>query len=267
MAERLGLRAKPRSSGRFVIVHDTDGPKVVLGVLWAACLLASAAAGRGVLGGVVLVPVGALAGLQVANAWSGVDFTDRWAAALAGGALAMSGAFGVTALGAAVLAVTLALFAYALVLPLPQRTNRIRVSELLMLSSMPAGLAAGSLLALAVDLPQAFVSLVVLISAYEMGDFLVGSGGSERPGNQIAGPVAGLTALGLVAMSLFLLLPHPFTTGNLPGYAVAAAVCAPFGQLCGSALLPGSQGAYRSAPALRRLDSYLVVAPLWLILL
>lgn len=264
MAEGLGLRAKPRSAGRFAIVHDTDGPKVVLGVLWATYLLGSSAAGFGVLSGVVLVPVAAVAGLQVANAWSGVAFTDRWAAAMAGGALALSGGFGVTALGAAVLAVTLALFAYALVLPLPQRSNRIRVSELLMLSSMPAGLAAGSLLALAVELPQAFVSLVVLISAYEMGDFLVGSGETDRPGNQIAGAVAGLSALGLVAMSLFLLLPHPFTTGNLPGYAVAAAVCAPLGQLCGSALLPAAN---HLAPGLLRLDSYLLVAPLWLILL
>ncbi len=275
VAEGLSVRPTARPVGRFSIVHDTSGPKVVLGVAWAAILLGAVAAGAGMVSAAVLVPVAALAGLQVATAWSTTEFTDRWAAAIAGGALAGSGAFGVAALGAAVLAVTLALFAYALVLPVPKRSNRLRTSELLMLSSMPAGLAAGSLLALVVELPQAFVSLVALVSAFEMGDFLVGSAENDRVGSQLAGVVAGLSALGLVATSLFLLLPYPFTTANLPVYAIVAALGAPFGQLCGSALMPAMSrqapaqdvGVPKCSPALLRLDSYLLVGPLWLILL
>ncbi|MDA3038648.1 MAG: hypothetical protein O3C27_03800 [Actinomycetota bacterium] len=265
MAERLNVRNLTGSAPRFAIVHDTGGPKLVLGVLWAATLLGAAAVGVGVLSAVVLVPVGALAGLQVANAWASVEFTDRCGASLAGAALAMSGTLGVAALGAGVLAVTVALFIYSLVVPIPRQSTRIRTSELLILSSMPAGLAAGSLVALAVEWPQAFVSLVVLVSAYETGDFLVGSGETGRGSSQIAGMVAGLSALVLVATTLFFLLPYPFTTDNLPGYALAAAAGAPFGQACASALLPATS--LGASPALLRLDSYLLVAPVWLIVL
>ena len=248
----------PWLTARFAVPRLADGPKVSLGVLWAISLLVAVGLSA-VLVGVVLVPIAAVAGLQVAHSWSEHEYTDRWATALTAGALALSGYFGVAALGAAVLAITLALVAYAVLLPLPKGTNRIRLAASLILSAGPAGLASGCLLALAVDLPQAFVSLLVLVSAYEIGDFLIGSGAA----NAFEGPIAGLVGLLLVAVGLYLLLPHPFTTSNLPVYAAVAALGAPAGQFAASAILPIGTA---WAPALRRLDSYLLVAPIWLLL-
>jgi len=60
------------------------------------------------------------------------------------------------------------------------------------------------------------------------------------------------------------LLPAPFDTNSYPLFAALAAVGAPLGQIVASAILPRGVA---WAPALRRLDSYLVVAPLWLLLL
>jgi len=49
------------------------------------------------------------------------------------------------------------------------------------------------------------------------------------------------------------------------GYCTAlATVCCPIGQLVGSALLPDPDS---PAPALRRIDSFLVLGPLWAYLL
>ena len=126
--------------------------------------------------------------------------------------------------------------------------------------ALPVGLAAGSMLALARDLPEAFAGLVLVVSAYEVGDFVIGS----EAGNSYEGPVAGLALLGLVAAGLYLVLPSPFTTADLPWFAALAAVGAPLGQIAASALLPRGDD---PAPALRRIDSYLLVAPLWLLLL
>ncbi len=253
VAERLTL------DRRLAVPRPIDGPKVTLGVLWVLSLFV-AARWSGDLAVVVLTPVAALAGLQTAHRWTHHEPCDRWAVALTAAVLAASALFGVVALGAAVLAGTLALVLYALALPLPRGANRIRFAELSILCALPAGLAAGSLLALARDLPEAFVGLVLLVSAYEAGDFLIGSGA----GNSFEGPVAGLVMLGLVAAGLYLVLPAPFTIADLPWFAGLAAVGAPLGQFAASALLPSGED---PAPALRRLDSYLLVAPLWLLLL
>lgn len=232
---------------------------MVLGVCWAVSLL-SAVAVAAPLAAVVLAPVAAVAGLQAGHAWSHREPADRWACSLGAGAVAAAALAGVAALGAGLLAVTAGLLAYAMLLPVRPGTNRMRFSEVLMLSALPAGLGAGSLLALATDHSQAFVSLVALISIYEMGDFLVGSGST----NALEGPLAGLTGSVLVAVALYLVLPDPFTAAELPFFAAVATLGAPLGQMAASALLPtGAEW----APALRRLDSYLLAAPVWLVLL
>jgi hypothetical protein len=106
----------------------------------------------------------------------------------------------------------------------------------------------------------ALVSLVLLISAYEMGDFLVGSGAA----NAFEGPLAGFVAMGAVTFLLFLVQPSPFDGPTVLVFSVVAALCAVGGQRFASALLPRGNA---WAPALRRLDSYLLSAPMWLLLL
>jgi hypothetical protein len=55
----------------------------------------------------------------------------------------------------------------------------------------------------------------------------------------------------------------PFEIGNSLGFALLAAVLAPAGQLLASLVLPAA-GA--PAPAVRRLDSLLLLAPAWALL-
>jgi hypothetical protein len=111
----------------------------------------------------------------------------------------------------------------------------------------------------------AAIVLVLLVSAYEMGDFL---NGSEASG-LLAGPLAGMICVGVAAFAvgvvvvLFEIDPfrsaaHAWVLGAL------VAVLCPLSQLAASLLLPRASA---FAPALRRLDSYLLTGPVWLWLL
>jgi hypothetical protein len=101
----------------------------------------------------------------------------------------------------------------------------------------------------------AAVVLLGLVSAYEAGDYIVGSGAS----NSLEGPLAGITASTLLALPLALILVEPFDAAGVILLAFTAVAC-PLGQIVASAALPGA-GAH--APALRRIDTLLILAPLW----
>ena len=111
----------------------------------------------------------------------------------------------------------------------------------------------------------AAVVLVVLVSAYEMGDFL---NGSEARG-LFAGPIAGILCVGVVAFAIGVIVPifeiDPFESAAHAWIlgALVAVLC-PLSQLAASLLLPRAAA---RAPALRRLDSYLLTGPAWLWLL
>ena len=134
-----------------------------------------------------------------------------------------------------------------------------RFTEILIRSSLPAGLAAGSLLALRVDEPGAFLAVVALVSAYETGDFLIGSGSP----NAVEGPVAGLVAMAVIGYGLTVFPPDPFTSTSIPAFVLLAAIGAVLGPVAASAILPRG---IAWSPGLRRLDSYLLTAPMFLLL-
>ncbi|MFT7601664.1 MAG: hypothetical protein ACI8TP_004624 [Acidimicrobiales bacterium] len=242
---------------RFAVPYPVDGPKVSLGVAWLAALLL-AAYYVGAAAALVLIPVAVLAAVQVGRAWSRQELSDGRAAGLVAFCVASAAWFGALALGAATVAAVFGLFVYAWLSASPTTDARVRLAEILVRAALPVGIAAGSLLILAVDRTPAFVSVVLLVSAYETGDFLVGSGSA----NAVEGPAAGLVALALVAVGLFVVLPDPFTSVTLPLWAAVVAVCCPLGQVAGSAILPRGDA---WAPALRRFDSHLIAAPLWVL--
>jgi hypothetical protein len=105
--------------------------------------------------------------------------------------------------------------------------------------------------------PEAAVILVGLVSAYEIGDFLVGSGSS----NVVEGPLAGGAALVVVGFPMTILLIQPFDVMGSWMLGVTA-LCCPVGQWFASAVLPRADA---DAPALRRLDSLLLLSPVWVI--
>ncbi len=266
---RNNARQQRWEQQRFAVPYPTDGPKILLGVGWFV-----AVAGAGWYGtlplAIVVAVVAGLAALQVARSFR--PLVDERISVGFAVVLVFAGLLGALGLGVAlVLAVLVAvIIAAGLPSPAPVLDGRgrpvspaesiIHRAELLTRSALPAGLAAGSLVAIERLEFGGFIALVVLISAYEIGDFVIGTGSA----NAVEGPVAGIVALAVAAAATYVFLPAPFDTNSYPLFAVLAAVAAPLGQIAASAVLP--RGA-AWAPALRRLDSYLLAAPLWLLLL
>jgi hypothetical protein len=243
---------------RLAVVYDTTGPRVTLGVVWFLLVIGALAVGPG-----ALVPLyaamAALAGFQTASAWRAVGSrADRWVAALAGGLVTAGAAWGVASLGLAVLgAVVVVLVVTALEMKALRAT--LDAAGTTLLSALPAAIgAAGVILTLRLEIGAA-VTLVVIVAAYEVGDYIVGSGASSS----LEGPIAGIVAIAATCMVVAVLRVPPFDGAAVFVFGGFAAVGCPLGQVLASALLPS---AATRAPALRRLDSLLVLGPAWALL-
>jgi hypothetical protein len=239
----------------LAVVYDIDGPRVRLGVAWF--LLALVGVGLSPITTALVYGVAAgWAARQVARAWGSVAWQADLAAGL--GAVPVLAALGGTRALIAALAVAVLVAVGAACAPggerLAGRGGRTAALGILWLAIVPSAGAASMVLVRGDSLAAAVV-LLLLVSAYEMGDFVVGSGAS----NPVEGPLAGITTALLVGLPLALLLVNPFDDAGAPLLGFAAAAC-PLGQIVASGLLPDA-GA--SAPALRRIDTLLVIAPLW----
>ncbi len=264
--QRARAREARWNNNRLAVPYPTDGPKVTLGVLWFLLLVGAVLLGSyfeeplisSVAIAGVAAPVAGLAGLQVGNAWFPNQPATRGWLAAAAYLTAISGFYGGwgVLVGIAIGIIVLLLY---LVLYRGHRRTAAQLFDVLFRSAIPVGIAVASLAALGSVGIGAQISLILLVSAYEAGDFIVGSGSS----NAVEGPLAGLVALGAVTFLLFLIQPAPFDETSILLFAALAAICCPLGQILASGLLPRGN---TWAPALRRLDSYLLVAPIWLVL-
>jgi hypothetical protein len=256
--QRIRREEQRWSRHRLAVPHRTDGPKVTLGLAWFLGLVAATVWAP--LVGVFVLPASAIAALQTAHAWARSSPVDRQLAAAAAFLVAAPALTGsLFWLGVGIVVGVVAICSYAGAVVAAQGADPIRFAELMVRSSLPVGIAAGSLLYLAVQHRAPFIALVLMVSAYEAGDFLIGS----EAGNDLEGPIAGLVALGLVGFGVWLVPPDPLTSDVVPYFCVLTAVACPLGQVFASGLLPrGSDW----APGLRRLDSYLIAAVLWALL-
>jgi hypothetical protein len=240
---------------RLAVVYDIEGPRIRLGVAWFAAALAATLVSAPTTALVYAAAAG-LAARQIVRAWGSVSWQADVAAATA--ALPVL---------AALVGVPFALMTAGLVVAvsigcslapdgerLPGSGGRLAAAGIMCLSLVPA-LAGASFVLIRVESVIAAVVLLLMVSAYEAGDYIVGSGAS----NPVEGPLAGITTSTLVALPLALVLVEPFDAAGLGLLAFAAVAC-PLGQIVASAALPGA-GAH--APALRRLDTLLVLAPVW----
>ncbi len=255
------------AANRWAVPYRTDGPKVTFGVIWFVLIIGSSLFGlsndnprmAATAVAIITAVVAGLAGLQTGFSWfPRLPVTRTWTASVAA-VMALLGVIGPWGVPLGVLLAVFALGAYVMIYR-GHRRSAPELLDVLARSAIPVGLAAASMGALASRNLPAFVALVMLVSAYEVGDYLVGSGAS----NAIEGPLAGIIGLGVVAFFLFLIEPEPFSSESTMMFSVATAVSCVLGQYAASGLLP--RGA-AWAPALRRLDSYLLAAPLWLLLL
>jgi hypothetical protein len=257
---------RPRWVERVFAPHDIAGPKVRMGVVWFVLELLALLGGRFALG-ILFGLVAGVAALQTAREWRRAGWQpSRLVAGLAGLGIPLAASFGIALAGAVVLLVVpAAVVAAASRPPRRRRTPWLGATGTTIRCGVFAGIAGAMPVLVYRTSPAAAIVLVILVSAYEMGDFL---NGSEASG-LLAGPVAGMICVGVVAFAVgvvvvlfevdpFRSAAHAWVLGAL------VAVLCPLSQLAASLLLPRA-GA--RAPALRRLDSYLLTGPVWLWLL
>jgi hypothetical protein len=240
---------------RYAVVYDIDGPRVRLGVLWFLVATVALAAGP-FFAALAYGGAAAVAAAQTARCWRRRRQrpNELVAAGLAGamglGACLGAGGSGLAILAGAVLACVVATGDTRS--PHPTLTDAGWTLQ----CGLPPGVVAMSMVLLARLDQGSAIALLLLVSAYETGDYLVGSGSR----NPYEGPAAGLAA---VVVITFIISTTPISTlgfGEAWLFGGLVGVLAPLGQLFASALLPTAGS---PASALRRLDSLLLAAPVW----
>lgn len=238
----------------------TEGLRVTLGVAWFAAVLATTVLGRWALAG-LLAAVAALAAAQTARAWDRIGGGGNLVvAAVVAGAATLGAGLGASTAGSVVLGGC----ALALVVAIATPRRRAPVLAAAGVTTrafvVPAAATVGVLLVYDIE-PVAAGLLLVLLSAYDLGSFLVGAG--DR--SPVAGIVAGIAAVLVTAFPFALFVDilglRPFDSWQAAWiFAGMIAVLAPLGPVAASLALPS---AATDARALRRIDAYVVAAPLW----
>jgi hypothetical protein len=252
------VRQRRRTHRRLAVVYDIDGPRVRLGMLWFFIACVALLFGSLALA-VVYGVVAATAAAQTATAFRKVGRpASREVAALAAVALPLAA---VVTTGLMGLAILVAVGATVFVAAGSAAASRRRIAPVVTAGLtvrcwLFVGLAAGSVVISDRFAIGGGIGLVLLVSAYETGDFIIGSGAR----NPYEGPVAGAAAILVVTFAITALGIEPFTFPGSFALGAMAAVLCPMGQLFGSAVLPSVTA---RAPALRRLDSLLVLGPAW----
>ncbi|MCU1484746.1 MAG: hypothetical protein JWN67_1492, partial [Actinomycetia bacterium] len=183
MAERLPLAVAP----------DADGPKVRLGVAWFVATVAAAVVAQLLLA-LVLAAAAAVAADQVVRLHGkGEDdlLVDplRLPAVLGAAALPLAAVVGADLVAAALAATVLVVLVHRIFSGPAE--GAVADLALVLVAAVPFGLAAAAPVLAAELAPAAAVVLLVLVAAYDAGDFLVGTGA----GSPWEGPVAGVAAV------------------------------------------------------------------------
>jgi len=240
---------------RYAVPYDIEGPHVRLGMLWFVAAAVALAAGP-LVTALLYGGAAAIAGAQTARAWRRRQARpNELVAAGIAGAMGLGACLGAGGAGLGLLAgVGVAVVVAVGDAGSPHRT--LADAGLTIQCALFPGLAAMSMVLLARLDQGSAIALLLLVSAYETGDYIVGSGSR----NPYEGPAAGLSAIVVVTFIVSTLPISTLSFGEAWLFGGAVAVLAPAGQLLASALLPAAAA---PASSLRRLDSLLLTAPLW----
>jgi len=253
--ERL-RKMRARSGSRYRVHYDIEGPRVRLGIAWFAGAMVALALGA-VAVALYFGLAFAAAGSQSLRTWRARRAPVDPRVALLGVAVVVVGAaVHPRAMGVALLVVVAAVVGLAARETEGGASAAAARASLTLQATVPLAVAGGCFVLLFGLEPWAAVALVLLASAYETGDFLIGSGSS----GSVEGPVAGSVAVLVVALAVAALGFPPFGIGEAMAFGLLVAPLAVAGQLVASVILPHARA---FAPALRRVDSLLLAAPLW----
>jgi CDP-diglyceride synthetase len=220
---------------------------------WATVTVGMTVAGPGWLAAWLAV-CGLAAATQAAAVWR--KRGERPMALAAGGIAAgipLAASLGVEAVNGAVVAGVLVTFVARLLSPTRAPSRDIALT-------LVVGIAIGLAAASPVLMRHAGIAPALLLlcfaAVYDAGAYLVGTGAASA----WEGPAAGVAALVPLTIFTAVILIPPFSAGEPLVLGLLAAVLAPLGPMAGSALL--GDGTV-DAPGLRRLDSLLVLGPIW----
>jgi hypothetical protein len=259
---------------RVAVVHDISGPRVRLAVLWSIGVAAALLLGTAALA-LVFGATAAIGSLQVAARWRQAgEPANQPLAAIGAALIVLASTLGNAWCGVAVLAFAAASLAFPEgfdLAPLPpgegeEATTSARLRRGLdhAAYTLGPGLAMGLAGAAAIQTARventAFLFLFIAVSTYDAGDFLCGAGYDTR----IGGPLAGVLGVAVVTVVLYVAEPPPFRGTETLWAGLVLAVACPLGQWLASWLLPSARA---KAPGLRRLDSWIVAAPAFLVVL
>ena len=243
---------------RLAVVYDVNGPRVRLGVAWFLLTMLALIGGRWTVTALYAATAG-FAALQTAREWRKAGARPHRPLAGAGAAaIGVAGALTTSIVGIAILGfVGASLFvAYSAAATSKQRTKPLDAAAFTIRAGLPVGFAAACVGITARYSLTAVVGLVLIVAAYEVGDYVVGSGAR----NPFEGPVAGATAIVVTTFAITAIGLKPFVfPGSFALAALAATLC-PAGQVLASVVVPKVDAA---ASALRRIDSLLLLAPAW----
>lgn len=260
-AKRVSNRIRQRrkyTKRRLAVIYDVNGPRVTLGVAWFVLTVLALVAGRLAIGALYSF-VAAFAAMQTARAWRKAGARpDRLASGVGAYAIGLAGTIATPLVGVAILGfVGVALFVASGVAARARRAvSPVELAAFTIRCGLVPGFAAACIGITARYSVTATVGLVVIVAAYEVGDYLVGSGAR----NPYEGPVAGATAIVVVTFAITAVGLKPFVFPDSFALAALAAVLCPAGQVVASLILPKVDA---PASALRRMDSMLLLAPAW----
>lgn len=250
------------------MVHDTDGPRVRWGLVWFFATVTAAVASRVLLAGVMALAAG-LAADQVlrlrdeddvaaTGGRAGGLLSDprRLPAMVAAAALPLAAAAGGDTLAAALPAVAVVILVQRVCTSADQPAHARAVPDVSIALLVAVGLglaAAGPVLAHGFG-AQAAVVVLLLVCAYDAGDYLIGSGSSTH----WEGPAAGVVAIAVVTFAISVVPLEPLDAKATWALGALTALLAPLGPPAASLLVGSGR---RPARHLRRLDSLLVLGP------
>jgi hypothetical protein len=262
---RARVRARPERQPAVAV--EVDGPHIRLGIVWAIALNGAMLGGPGWVA-VLMAPVVALAAASTMRSWHEradapdaarraerplpVQPTLPVAAAAAGLITLMSAAGPAPAIGAGVLA-AVAIAAGSVFGPRGVPRPAYRMLAIL----LPAAAGCGVVLSRAQGLPAGLV-LAGMACVYDSAAYLIGTGA----GNEWEGPVAGVASIGVLSLFVAAVLVPPFRGASPWVLGGMAAVLAPIGPVVARRL---ARDPSARVPALRRLDSLLLLGPAWAI--
>jgi hypothetical protein len=259
--------SKPtRGLDRFVVRPDIAGPRVRLGVLWFLVAMAAATAGRWWTGVLWAVVAGA-AGRSAVLAWADPQRAEpdaraagtgwpvatlAWVVAVLAAVVPLAAAAGTGLAGLALVVVSLV----ALALSSFEARSGGPGTGVVVGIVLPAVTAASVVLVVGTQL-WAGLFLILAVSLYDAGNFVMGAESSSR----LEGPISGIVGVLAVTFTMATFQAPPFDTATAWIAGGVVAVACPVGQWVTSAFLPGPDAPARP---LRRIDAYILAAPLFL---